>query len=106
MLTGCGTETYTYQTKSPTWPANTGKDSCEMYTHFLCLLLLMHAQYFALLNLSLKLQFCDEASLEFPFNFFGFVSVCLLCSTSGRWSVIVGFVLTIVWADLGTMGPH
>ena len=23
--TGYGTETYTYQTKSPTWPANTGK---------------------------------------------------------------------------------
>ena len=28
---------YTCQTKSPTWP---GKDSCEVYTHFLCLLLL------------------------------------------------------------------
>ena len=27
----------------------------------------MHAQYFALLNLILKLQFCGEASLEFPF---------------------------------------
>ena len=30
----------------------------------------MHAQYFALLNLILKLQFCGKASLEFPyFNF-------------------------------------
>ena len=29
----------------------------------------MHAQYFALLNLSLKLQFYGEASLEIPFNF-------------------------------------
>ena len=67
--TGYGTETYTYQTKSPTWPANTGKDSCEVYTNFLCMLLLywiMDAQYFALLNLILKLQFCGEASLEFP----------------------------------------
>ena len=27
----------------------------------------MHAQYFALLNLILKLRFCGEASLEFPF---------------------------------------
>ena len=28
----------------------------------------MHARYFALLNLGPKLQFCGEASLEFPFN--------------------------------------
>ena len=36
--TGYATETYTYQTKSPNWPANTGKDSCEVYTNFFCLL--------------------------------------------------------------------
>ena len=62
----------TCQTKSPTWPSNIGKDSCEMYIHFLCLLLLYwikYAQHFALLNLRLKLQFCGEASLEFPINF-------------------------------------
>ena len=42
----------------------------QVYTNFLCLLWLywiMHGQYFALLNLILKLQFCGEASLEFPF---------------------------------------
>ena len=34
----------------------------------------MHAQYFALLNLILKLKFCVEASLEFPFfNFPGLI---------------------------------
>ena len=69
MLTGYGTETYIFQTKSPTWPAKKGKDSCEVFTHFLCLH--CHAQYFALLNLNMKLQFCGEASLEFPFNFPG-----------------------------------
>ena len=32
----------------------------------------LHAQHFALLNLILKLQFCGETSLEFPFfNFPG-----------------------------------
>ena len=78
MVTGYGTETYTSQTKSPTWPANTVKDSYEVFTYFLCLLLLMHTPYFALLKLSLKLQFCDEASLEFPFNFPGFVCLFAL----------------------------
>ena len=34
--------------------------------YFYCI---MHAQYFALLYLSLKLQVCGEASLEFLFNF-------------------------------------
>ena len=41
MLSGYGTETYTSQTKSRTCPANTGKDSRELYTHFICLLLLI-----------------------------------------------------------------
>ena len=39
-LTGYGSETYTCQAKSPTWPTNTGKDSCQVYTYFLCLLLI------------------------------------------------------------------
>ena len=39
-LTGYGSETYTCQAKSPTWPNNTGKDSCQVYTYFLCLLLI------------------------------------------------------------------
>ena len=56
--------------------------------NFLCLLLLywiMHAQYFALLNLILKLQFCGEASLEFPFfNFPGCYKQADIYKTKAR----------------------
>ena len=44
--------TYTFQIKFPTSPANTGKDSCEVYT------------LLPLINLSLKHPFCAEASRE------------------------------------------
>ena len=52
----------------------TGKD-----IYFICLLLLieLHAQYFALINLILKLQFCAEASWEFLINLL--VRVKIIC---------------------------
>ena len=45
----------------------------------------MHAQYFALLNLILKLQFCGEACLEFPLNIPG-LEKSLLSSGFEPWS--------------------
>ena len=61
--TGYGTYTYWFQTKSPTCPANMGKDSCEVYTSLPLsanTYWIMHALYFALINLNMKFQFCDK----------------------------------------------
>ena len=52
-LTGYGTYTYTFQTKSPTCPANIGRDSCEVYTSLPLSAItywIMHAHYFALIT--------------------------------------------------------
>ena len=71
ILTGYGIQTYTCKTKS--CPANI----CNMYgllplsavTYWI-----KHAQYFTLINLRLKLQFCAKTSWELPINLLGWDS--------------------------------
>ena len=76
--TGYGTYTFRWQTKSPTCPANIGKDSCIVYTSLPLsanTYWIMHALYFALINLNLNFQFCDKARPDLLTNLLGSIFI-------------------------------
>ena len=83
---------------SPTDPANTGKNSSGVNASHLMSAFtyywLIHAQYFALINMNLKLQFCAKISFSLLLIILGFSNsnICILkgapcvsntCATSG-----------------------